>query len=138
MKIMNWQKALEVVNFDPSLGVRMAPVTTDPIFRMFISEILPGKKALAQYHYDGTEIYLIMQGSGILYTATPVQDNTSCENIKATEVIAGDCFNIYPGIAHQLENTGKKSLIFMFGCPVTHLSLDKVVVADLAGASTFS
>jgi mannose-6-phosphate isomerase-like protein (cupin superfamily) len=126
MKVTHWKKALENAVLDPAVGIRIAPLTDNTSFGMYVTEILPGKKISAHYHQEGGEVYEIIRGNGMLYTA-PAESQS---HHTATTVTAGDFFNIDPNVVHQLVNTGDEPLILIFGCPGTHLGLDRVVVSD--------
>jgi quercetin dioxygenase-like cupin family protein len=130
MKVTHWKKALESAVLDNTVGIRIAPLTDNNSFGMYVTEILPGKKIGAHYHQDGGEIYEIIRGKDTLHTATVQAIPPQKMNQISTTVAAGDFFSIEPGVAHQLVNTGDESLILIFGCPATHLSSDRVMVSD--------
>jgi mannose-6-phosphate isomerase-like protein (cupin superfamily) len=126
MKVAHWKKALETAVLDHAVGIRIAPLTDNISFGMYVTEVLPGKKVSAHYHQEGGEVYEIIRGKGMLYTAP----SESPSHHTATAVNAGDFFNIDAKVVHQLVNTGDESLIIIFGCPGTHLGLDRIVVGD--------
>jgi mannose-6-phosphate isomerase-like protein (cupin superfamily) len=132
MNLSNWKDALQSAILDPSVGIRIAPLTSEKEeFCLFVTEILPDKKVGAHYHQKGTEIYGILQGNGILKTASPIGGQRECQDIKSITVKAGDFFNINSGTVHQLKNTGDGPLILIFGCHSTHLTSDRILVDDL-------
>lgn len=130
MQITNWKKALARAVLDPAVGIRIAPLTESNEFRLFVTEILPGKKVGAHFHSAGIEIYMILAGAGTLHTALPAESNQKHAQ-QSHLVQTGDFFNIEPGVVHQLENTGTESLILVFGCPPEHLSSDRTLFDDL-------
>jgi mannose-6-phosphate isomerase-like protein (cupin superfamily) len=130
VKITNWEKALNHAKADSAVGIRIAPLTEDIYFGMYVTEILPSKKVGAHYHQEGIEVYSILSGYGILHTALPDHQNDPID-IRSKPVKAGDFFNIHPGVIHQLANTGNEPLILVFGCPASHLSSDRILTEDL-------
>lgn len=128
--VTNWQDVLSGAKADPAVGIRIAPLTQNEEFGMYVTEILPNKKVNAHYHQTGVEIYSILTGLGTLYTALLNHINEPIK-IQTKTVAAGDFFNINPGVIHQLKNTGDKPLILVFGCPASHLSSDRVITLDL-------
>jgi mannose-6-phosphate isomerase-like protein (cupin superfamily) len=126
MKVTHWKKALATAVLDSTVGIRIAPLTDNISFGMYVTEILPGKKVSAHYHQEGSEVYEIIHGKGTLYTAP----SESPSHHTATAVNAGDFFNIDAKVVHQLVNTGDEPLILIFGCPGAHLGSDRVVVND--------
>lgn len=132
MDLTNWKEALQKAELDPSVGIRIAPLTSKgEEFCLFVTEILPNKKIGAHYHKEGTEIYGILQGEGTLNTGIPIENQRKCSQIKSIQVKSGDFFNINAETAHQLKNTGNDPLILIFGCPPSHLDSDRVLVDDL-------
>lgn len=130
IEIVNWKQALETAEADPAVKIRIAPLTKNEAFSMYVTEIAPGGKVGAHYHREGIEVYEILKGKGTLHTAIPNQENIPV-NTKSQHVEAGDFFEINPGTIHQLENTGDGPLVLVFGCPTTHLSTDRIITEDL-------
>jgi quercetin dioxygenase-like cupin family protein len=128
--VTNWREALNKAKADPAVGIRIAPLTQNETFGMYVTEILPNKKVTAHYHQEGIEIYSILAGNGMLYTASPNRQNEPTY-IQEKAVKTGDFFNIEPGVIHQLVNLGQDPLILVFGCPGSHLSSDRVITKDL-------
>lgn len=137
MQPVNYIEALQSAVLDPSVGIQIAPLTSDDqAFCLFVTNILPGKKVGAHYHQQGVEIYGIMQGSGQLYTSKQIDENNRCSQITSTPVKSGDFFNINAQTAHQLVNTGNEPLVLIFGCPPSHLDSDRVLTHDLIEPNT--
>jgi mannose-6-phosphate isomerase-like protein (cupin superfamily) len=128
--VTNWREALGNAKADATVGIRIAPLTQNASFSMYVTELPPNKKITAHYHQEGIEIYSILSGSGVLYTAlVNCQNEPTC--IQEKPVNAGDFFNIAPGVIHQLANPGQEPLILVFGCSDTHLTSDRIVTMDL-------
>lgn len=129
-KITNWKEALNNAKADSAVGIKIAVLVEDDTFGMYVTEIIPKRKVGAHYHREGLEVYSILSGNGMLHTAFP-NDQDDPIDIISKSVVAGDFFNINPGVIHQLENTADESLILVFGCPASHLSSDRVLTKDL-------
>ncbi len=130
VKIANFKTALDGAVADPAVGIKIAPLTQDPSFGTYITEIPPKGKVGAHYHCEGVEVYGIMSGSGIIHTAIPDENNQPTD-ISSKPVTTGDFFNIDSGVIHQLENIASEPLILIFGCPATHLNTDRILTCDL-------
>jgi quercetin dioxygenase-like cupin family protein len=128
--IKNWHSALNEAVLDDKAGIRIAKLVGNDDFSMYVTEILPKATVNAHYHSHGIEIYHILSGQGVIYTGAPINDNQTNWNESAI-VKDGDFFVIEPGMVHQLKNPFEESLILIFGCPISHLSTDRVVVTNL-------
>ncbi len=128
--IINWEQVLKEGDIDPEVNIRITPLTKNPSFAMYVTEIAPASKVGAHYHQEGIEVYEILRGKGRLYTALPDISNIPT-SIVSQQVTAGDFFEIPPGCIHQLANIGDEPLILIFGCPATHLSSDRIITNDL-------
>lgn len=130
LNLTNYKAALKDAKVDPKVGIKIAPLTNDQSFAVYVTEIPPSQKVGAHYHHSGLEVYGILSGSGVIHTAVPGQDNMPI-NIQSKSVMAGDFFNIQAGVIHQLENTGHEPLLLIFGCPASHLGDDRTITSDL-------
>lgn len=97
---------------------------------MHATEIAAGAKITAHYHQHGVEIYGILSGTGVIYTAKP--SDKGFLNLISKPIQAGDFFTIEANTTHQLVNTGNEPLLLIFGCPKNHLGSDRIVTKDLA------
>jgi mannose-6-phosphate isomerase-like protein (cupin superfamily) len=129
--ITNLVTALESAVLDSSVGIAHASLAGDADFRLHITKLLPGAKVKAHRHLQGEELYIISSGSGTLYTGTVNEAGAEDWNEPIT-VQDGDTFSIAPRMLHQLHNTGTTPLVLIFGCPDSHLSTDREVVADFS------
>lgn len=125
LDIKNWEQAIEIAIMDPSVGISSARLSGDDNFAMYVTRIAPNKKVGAHVHAEGLEIYQILSGYGTMATANSI--GTKFLN----SVKEGDFFTVPQGIIHQLKNTGSTDLILVFGCPITHLSTDRVLIEDI-------
>lgn len=130
LKIDNWKEVLEVAKLDEDVGIRIAQLSQNEQFPLYVAEVRPQEKINPHYHQEGSEVYVILEGAGILHIAKATNNDTLFEK-QSKRVMAGDFFTIQPGFAHQLENTGEISLIFIFGCSPYHLSDDRFFVEDI-------
>ncbi len=132
MQIRNWRTVLGAAELDPAVNIRIAALTDNTEFNLYVTEILPGLSVGAHSHNEGIEVYEILQGMGVLHTLKITNENTKApELIQHTTVKAGDFFEIPARVIHQLENNGNTPLILIFGCPPAHLSTDRVLAQDL-------
>jgi mannose-6-phosphate isomerase-like protein (cupin superfamily) len=129
--INNWKQQLQHAVSDKQAGIKIACLTEDPYFSMYITEIPAGKKVNAHYHKEGIETYQILSGQGIIHLSTHC-DNTEIKNITSTAVNEGDFFKVEPFWVHQLENTGQTPLTLIFGCPKNHLETDRYMTGDIS------
>ena len=129
--ITNLDQALESALLDSSVGIAHAALAGDANFRLHITKLLPGAKVKAHRHLQGEELYIISSGSGTLYTGMVGEEGTEVWN-EPVSVQSGDTFSISPRMLHQLHNNGITPLVLIFGCPDSHLSSDREVVADFS------
>lgn len=129
--ITNLDQALESALLDSSVGIAHAALVGDADFRLHITKLLPGAKVKAHRHLQGEELYIISSGSGTLYTGMVSEEGTEVWS-EPVSVQSGDTFSISPRMLHQLHNTGITPLVLIFGCPDSHLSSDREVVADFS------
>lgn len=64
------QEALAQAKKDSSVGISIASLSKANEFSLFSTEIEEGHKVGCHYHKEGDEIYSILSGKGIIYTAT--------------------------------------------------------------------
>jgi mannose-6-phosphate isomerase-like protein (cupin superfamily) len=130
LAIKNWKKSLEKTETDKEVGIKIADLTGNETFSMYVTEIPPKAKINAHYHENGIEIYQILSGSGTMHTASP-DKNGKAINIRRSPVSEGDFFTVEEKTIHQLENTGDIPLVLIFGCPRSHLGEDRKITSDL-------
>ncbi len=129
MDIVNLKKALNKAKTDITANISIAFLTGNAEFGLHATEIAPGAKITAHYHQHGMEIYGILSGTGVIYTAKPSDEGY--KNLISKPIQAGDFFTIEANTIHQLINTGKEPLLLVFGCPKDHLGADRIVTEDL-------
>lgn len=91
-----------------------------------IAELKPGKVLPAHYHNEGSEIYHVLSGTGLMETGTMVDAKTVWET--CTEIRKGDVFEITQTTVHRLSNQGEEKLRLVFITPSSHLGGDRVFV----------
>jgi mannose-6-phosphate isomerase-like protein (cupin superfamily) len=131
--IKNVKAALAEAPHDPKVGIRIAQLGRTGQTGIYAATIDKGKKVGAHCHPRGQEIYLIMQGRGIMHCGLVVKHKKQIATdwLKSRVVKRGDCFTVERGYAHQLANTGNKELILIFVCPEDHLTdKNRVMLAD--------
>ncbi|MET4694483.1 cupin domain-containing protein [Endozoicomonas lisbonensis] len=126
--IINIKEALAQAQKDNSVGISIAPLSSGNEFCLFSTEMKEGHKVGCHYHKEGDEIYSILSGEGIIYTAT-VGDMGEVEDICFRPVTAGDSFTVPAGVAHQLKATS--DMVLLFVCPPSHLNSDRVMMPCL-------
>lgn len=126
--IINIKEALSLAKTDDNVGIAIAPLSSGKEFCLFSAEIKEGNKVGCHYHTAGEEIYSILSGEGIIYTAA-IDDGGQLGERLSHEVVAGDSFTIEARTAHQLKATS--DLVLMFVCPPEHLSSDRIMLPCL-------
>jgi mannose-6-phosphate isomerase-like protein (cupin superfamily) len=81
----------------------------------------------AHYHKTDSEIYQIVRGEGTMHTGVFSIDDTVRWN-RSVNLKSGDCFTVQEGQVHQLENTGRESLVACVVCPAAHIGKDRFIV----------
>ena len=93
---------------------------------MFIAELKPGKTLPGHYHTEGSEIYLILSGTGKMETGALIKDGVNWET--CFEIKKDDVFEIEPKCVHRLSNDGKDNLKIVFITPPSHLGDDRIFI----------
>lgn len=125
--INNLYQLIESTDLDPEIGIRVGHLTGSEQFSLFGAEIAPNKVLSAHYHNAGDEMYLILEGNGIMYLG----ELDSSGNVawdSPFNVREGDCFTVKEGKVHQLCNNTDQRLVAAFGCSKSHLSTDRVIL----------
>ena len=107
---------------DPVVGISIAKLLGDESTNYYASRLPPDTKINPHYHREGHEVYLILEGSGIIHTWLPGE-----EMKQSCRVERGAIFNIPPGVIHQLENDSSDTLVLVFSCHPSHLGDDRVL-----------
>ena len=126
--VINIKEALSLAKTDENVGIAIAPLSSGKDFCLFSAEIKEGNKVGCHYHTAGEEVYSILSGEGIIYTAV-VDDNGKIGETLSRKVSTGDNFTIDAGTAHQLKATS--DLVLMFVCPPEHLNSDRIMLPCL-------
>ena len=126
------QKVSSQEVYDPAVGIRIATVLEDATCSYYATEIAPGKSVMPHYHCQGSEVYIIFSGTGVIKTWQP----HDAADVAMVQVEHGDVFNIPSGTVHQLVNTGTQPLVLLFACAPEHLGADRVIPSTSPLAAT--
>ncbi len=130
IEIINWKQAIATAKSDPIAGIKIAHLSGDGLFSLYVTSIPSKQYVNPHYHEAGIEIYQIVEGAGLLHLAIPGKQRQYIDR-RTLSVKTGDCFTIYPNTLHQLENNTSAPLALIFGCPNTHLSTDRIIWGNL-------
>ncbi len=133
MEIRNIYGILKCADMDSAAGIRLKKAAGEGTSAVFIAEIDPHTKLRAHHHSSGDEIYVILDGRGVMHTREyhPAHDGHAMSSVisaaitEITAVKADDVFTIKPGIIHSLENTGATPMRALFICPESHVGEDR-------------
>jgi len=126
MQIKNVFRLLdEESTADETVGISFAHLLDGEGLSFYVTDIVPGETITPHYHNDGSEIYVILSGQGMMHTWAATGYSRSSHLVKR-----GDTFKLAPGTVHQLENNGIGKLILLFACHPSHLTDDRIVVED--------
>ena len=108
---------------DESVGISFAHLADNENLSFYATDILPGKTITPHYHNNGSELYFILSGQGMMHTWPAAGHAKSSHLVKR-----GDTFKLMPGTVHQLENNGIGKLVLLFACHPSHLTDDRIIV----------
>ena len=121
INIIKWDDAIKNCNYDKSVGIKIAKLTSYDTFSTFVTEIDANKSVNPHYHKKGNEHYHIISGNGEIQLKN-VFTGEECSH----EVSAGQSFIVPENVLHKLINTSSTSpLVLMFSCPLSHLESDR-------------
>lgn len=125
-----WKQSLLYIQPDSVAGIRHAPLSGNPTRRVHVAEI--PQRVTAHYHTNGEETYRVVLGGGVLHygPVTMVKNRQKVDWQVPLLVKKSDAFAIPENYAHQLERTGKDSLIIIFACSDEHLAADRYITPD--------
>ncbi|WP_164931774.1 cupin domain-containing protein [Dyella sp. M7H15-1] len=107
---------------DKAAGINIAKLADSHQLGHYATELPPGAKINPHYHRHGEELYLILQGSGLIHMWKPGEQTRTSHRVRR-----GSVFNIPAGTVHQLENDSTGSLVLVFSCHPDHLGSDRVL-----------
>jgi mannose-6-phosphate isomerase-like protein (cupin superfamily) len=81
------------------------------------ARVAPGQATQPHYHPQTEEIYYILEGHGRMRIGS-----------EARDVGPGDAIAIPPGSAHQIINTGERTLLFLCCCVPGYEDADTVLL----------
>lgn len=134
MNIRDISELLNHADRDSAAGIRIAKAAGEGSSAVFIAEIDPHTKLRAHHHISGDEVYVILDGYGVMHTQEShlAHDKRTASPVISTPVAADDVFTITPCVIHSLENTSDGPLRAMFICPESHISDDRFFEEDLS------
>ncbi|MBI1341492.1 MAG: cupin domain-containing protein [Terrimonas sp.] len=127
MIISNINSCLNNTGTDEKAGVKLARLTGDEKTSVFAIEVGKEQSIPAHYHQEGIETYFILDGQGIVQTGA--LENGKVHWITEKQVIAGDCFAIYPDEVHSFKNSSEKTLRILGTSPLSHTNEDRYFIA---------
>lgn len=107
---------------DHAAGISIAKLLGSHQLGHYATELPPGTKINPHYHRSGEELYLILQGSGLIHLWTPGEQARTSQRVRR-----GSVFSIPAGTVHQLENDSSEPLVLVFSCHPDHLGSDRVL-----------
>jgi len=128
--VTNFTESLKTAQMDPAVGIRIVKVTGNDQTGLYVAELGASRSVTAHYHKNGSEIYQIIYGEGIIHTGLPSGNDTVTWN-QSADLKSGDCFMVEEGQVHQLENTGSEPMIACFVCPAAHIGHDRFIVSGV-------
>jgi quercetin dioxygenase-like cupin family protein len=124
MSVENVFDALEKKSkADLAVGIHIAKLLDGEGVSYYATRLMPGLRINRHYHSEGSETYLILEGSGLIHTWSPEE-----QGVRTRKVHCGSIFDIPPNVAHQLENDSSEPLVLIFICKPSHLADDRVLV----------
>lgn len=84
------------------------------------ARVAPGQATQPHYHPQTEEIYYILQGQARMWIGQEYRD-----------VGIGDAIAIPPGTAHQITNTGERTLLFLCCCAPGYEHDDTVLLESM-------
>ncbi|MFA4825850.1 MAG: cupin domain-containing protein [Methanoregula sp.] len=127
--VTNFIEHLKTAVMDPAVGIRIVKVTGDDQMGLYVAELGAHRSVTAHYHRNGSEIYQIVHGEGIIHTGFPSLNDTVIWN-RSVDLKSGDCFTVQEGQVHRLENTRSEPMIACFVCPAAHIGHDRFIVRE--------
>jgi mannose-6-phosphate isomerase-like protein (cupin superfamily) len=89
------------------------------------ARLAPGQSTTPHYHPRAEEIYYILEGQGQMQVG-----------LLARSVGPGDAIAIPPGMAHQITNTGARTLKFLCCCAPGYEHEDTVLLEGMVPAAS--
>jgi mannose-6-phosphate isomerase-like protein (cupin superfamily) len=89
------------------------------------ARLTPGQSTTPHYHPRAEEIYYILEGQGQMQVG-----------LLAHSVGPGDAIAIPPGMAHQITNTGARTLKFLCCCAPAYEHEDTVLLEGMVPAAS--
>ena len=116
--------ALSAVNSDKATGIKIAIISVNEGKTLYAGEIPPGQLVRPHYHPHGDELYIIIEGHGLMYIERPKPGFPQRVDDwgNPTPVYFEDFICIREGEAHCLHNNGTRRLVILFYCQPDHLT----------------
>jgi len=120
---------IKTAKLDPAVGIQISLLWEDSEQSYYGSCISPHKNIAAHFHNIGDELYLVVNGNGVMRLGIPAESNVEWK--QEFDVHEGDIFTVPPKTVHQLMNKSDDDLIAIFGCNKSHLGNDRIVIDTL-------
>lgn len=112
---------------DDSVGISIQNLIRRKQQEAYATVIEAGKKVGCHSHHKGDEWYIILSGTGYIFTAEV--EGGLLSPASKTPFERGSIFCISPETAHQLVAHTRVELIFL--CPPAHLTQDRMVFDNI-------
>lgn len=113
---------------DNMVGIAFTEMFKKNGLRAYGARVKQGKRVGCHSHVKGEEWYIIISGEGAIWTADVIAG--TLKNKRIDKFSKGTVFCIYPNTVHQL--TAKTDVEFVFLCPESHISHDRILFDDIA------
>ncbi len=125
MDIFKLEEQTANVKLDKAVGIGIAHILKTDNLGVGVAKI--EKKVGAHFHRESDEVYLILEGEGIIHSGKPREDKI-VDWAKPEKVKRGDLFLTPKGTVHSLENMGEKELIIAFFSSPPVKAEDRIMV----------
>lgn len=112
---------------DTNVGISITHLIKTEGMNAYATTIHAGEKIGCHAHNEGDEWYIILSGTGKIWTGDVIENHVS--NIIVNDFSRGCVFCIGPKTAHQLVAIEHVELLFL--CSASHLLGDRICFADL-------
>jgi len=124
-EVTNLKKLIKEAQTDIKADIKIMPLSGNDSFHLHLAHFNAQQKIQSHYHNHGEEIYLILEGTGLMKIGNP--DTQKWES--TFEVKTGDYITVAEKKVHQLINThNSEALMVQFGCPLSHLNDDRFFI----------
>lgn len=127
MKTFKLKEQAKNAKLDEKVGIGIANIISAENISANVGKI--DKQVQAHFHEGAEEIYLILEGEGVMHTGKPVGNGKTAWETPE-KVKEGDIFLVPKKTVHCLKNSGKKNLIIAFFSSPPFLGKDRTIVEN--------